>query len=226
MLGCISFRYDGQRTMQLGPHSFRYLVVAAVIATSSICVARMDSLAQFGRLFVQESDKVFWYKAPVALGAEAFDLHPLRQRFYLLATLENASFNRLQVSRVRNSQFVIDASGREWQYFPKVLTFRITATAQGEDLMNLDMDELTESGNMNTFLLGLQFRLKDYRGLHLMILPPSAVKMIGMPADVKSQERVFRVSFDTPDIPVDDRLVLEVLSPGGQLITRFHLELL
>lgn len=212
--------------MQLAPHSFRQLVLAAAITASSVCAAQMDSLAQFGRLFVQDSEKVFWYKAPVALGAEAFDLHPLQQRFYLLATLENPSFNRLQISRVRRSQFVIDADGREWQHFPRVLTFRVTATAEGDGLINLDRDEITEPGDMNSFLLGLQFRLKDYRGLQLTILPPSAIKMIGMPADVKSPERVFRVSFDTPDIPVDDRLVLEVLSPRGQLITRFHLELL
>jgi hypothetical protein len=212
--------------MHLAFRFLQYVIFAAAITPSSLCAAQMSSLAHFGRLFVQDSDRVFWYKSPCPLGAEGFDLHPLQRRFYLLATLENRSFNRLRVSRVRNSQFVIDATGREWKHFPKMLTFRVTATAIGNELTGLDTDEITESGDMNSFLRGLQFRLKDYQGLHLKILPPAAVKMIGMPANVKSPERVFRVSFDTPDIPVEDRLVLEVLSPGGQLITRFHLELL
>jgi hypothetical protein len=34
------------------------------------------------------------------------------------------------------------------------------------------------------------------------------------------------VSFELPDIPVDDRIVLNVLSPNGECLSKFHLQLL
>jgi hypothetical protein len=79
---------------------------------------------------------------------------------------------------------------------------------------------------MNDFLLGLKFKLKVFRGLHMQQLTPSNVKLIGVPAYETYEERVYRVTFDTPDLPVDARLVLEVYDADGTRLTRFHLEML
>ncbi len=219
------FRAKGR--MLQAPHSLRQFVVLAVISVAIGCAAQTNSYLQFGRLVSQDSsDNILWYKTPLPMGTDAFVLQPANRRFYLLACIEDQRFNRLQVSRVRTSPFVIDAAGKVWQDYPDELSFRVTATGMAEILKNLDAYDIQEPGDLNSFLLGLKFRLKVYRDLEMRVLSPSAVKMIGMPGDVPYEERVYRVSFQTSDIPVDDRLVLEVLTPGGQLLSRFHLELL
>ena len=170
-------------------------------------------------------NQVFWMRTPLPLGAEQINLKPSGQHFLLLACIEDRRFNRLEISRVRHSPFVIDSAGDVWTHYPDELTFRVTATALDSGMMQLDSQDVHESGDMNSLLLGLQFRLKSFRGLKVTALEPSLVRLIGVPADVSYQERIYRISFDTGDFPVSNRLVMEVLSPKGQLLTRFHLEL-
>ncbi len=170
-------------------------------------------------------NQVFWMNTPLPLGAQQINLKPSRQHFMLLGCIEDHRFNRLQVSRVRRSPFVIDAAGDVWTHYPDEVTFRVTATAIDSGMVQVDSQNVTETGDLNSFLLGLHFRLKSFRGLQMTELQPSSVRLIGVPADVPYQERVYRVSFDTGEFPVSDRLVMEVLSPKGQLLTRFHLEL-
>jgi hypothetical protein len=121
---------------------------------------------------------------------------------------------------------VIDAAGDIWKSYPNELTFRVTATGLDNAVIGADIDTITEPGDLNSLLLGLRFRLKVFRGLTMHIVQPSSIKLIGMPADVPYDERVYRVSFKTVSLPVDSRLVMEVLTPKGQLLSRFHLELL
>ncbi len=173
-----------------------------------------------------DPNEVYWYKAPLPLGADGFMLRPAGREFYILGCVEDRRFNRLQVSRVRKSQFVIDSSGDVWKDYPSELTFRVTATAMDPGSLKSDVDRIDEPGDLNSFLLRLKFRLKIFKGLEMRIIEPTAIHAIGVPSDVPYEERIYRVSFDTADIPVDARLVMEVLSPGGQLLSRFHLELL
>lgn len=200
----------------------RNVCVAALVAMLLACTC--VALAQ--RVSKADQQNIFWYTAPLPLGADGFQLLPARKTFYLLASVEDSDFDRLQVSRVRESKFVIDAAGDVWKHYPDELTFRVTATALQTDLTGLDMDTLNESVSLEDLLLGLKFRLKAYRGLNVQILTPKSVKLIGVPADVNYDERIYRVKFDTEEMPLDTRLVLEILSPDGQLLSRMHLELL
>jgi len=50
--------------------------------------------------------------------------------------------------------------------------------------------------------------------------------MIGMPADVPSDERVYRINIDTGNLPITDRVVIEIFSPQGELLTHFPFILL
>jgi hypothetical protein len=52
------------------------------------------------------------------------------------------------------------------------------------------------------------------------------VTLIGVPAEIAYDERVFRVSFDVGQIPVSDRVILEVTSPEGEGVTHFAFVLL
>ena len=202
------------------PNAIR-LVCFLMVMTAMVSLLSLS--AQTVKL--PDPDQIFWMKTPVSLGADQFLLNPAGRKFFLLSCLEDRRFNHLQVSRVRNSPFVIDAAGRVWKNYPDEVTFRVTATAIDSGLLNTDSNTIDEAGDLNSFLLGLQFRLKAFRGLEMRMKRPLSVKLIGVPADVSYDERVYRVSFETGDLPVDARLVMEVLSPKGQLLSRFHLEL-
>jgi hypothetical protein len=45
--------------------------------------------------------------------------------------------------------------------------------------------------------------------------------MIGMPADVPYDERVYRININAGNLPITDRMVVEILSPEGKLLTHF-----
>ena len=197
--------------------------IRCLVAILCSVVAWLPSLAQSSHF--DNPDRVFWIKSPMPLGTNRITLRPSGQHFLLLGCLEDHRFDRLQVSRVRKSAFVIDSTGDVWKNYPDDLTFRITATALDSNVIQSDDETINETGDMNSFLLGLHFRLKSFRGLRMKVVQPASVTLIGVPADVPYQERVYRVSFNAGDFPVDDRLVMEVLSPKGQLLTRFHLEL-
>lgn len=49
------------------------------------------------------------------------------------------------------------------------------------------------------------------------------MRVIGVSADVPYDERIYRVSLKLDHIPLKHRIVLE-LSPGGERISKFHLE--
>jgi hypothetical protein len=76
------------------------------------------------------------------------------------------------------------------------------------------------------FLLGLRFRLRAYDGLDHSVILPKSVTMIGMPADVPYDERVYKLEYDVGDRPVTSRFLLEVYSPRGEQIARLTFGLL
>lgn len=129
-----------------------------------------------------------------------------------------------QVSEGLNSR-VIAANGVPMKRFPRHFSFRITASLRktliaGPDKIVATTEEPTQ------FLLKLGFRLKVYNGLEQHQVAPESVKLIGMPAEIAYDERVFRVSFDLENLPVTDRLVLEILSPEDETLTHFSFGLL
>jgi hypothetical protein len=62
--------------------------------------------------------------------------------------------------------------------------------------------------------------------LQMREIQPDSVEMIGVPADIAYDERIYRVRFNVDQLPVTDRCVLEVLLPDGERLTRFHFDLL
>jgi hypothetical protein len=50
--------------------------------------------------------------------------------------------------------------------------------------------------------------------------------MIGVPSDISYDERIYRVTFNLNQMPITDRFVLEVRSPEGNRMAKFHFDLL
>jgi hypothetical protein len=163
-------------------------------------------------------------KPQIPLGIEGFFMRPARRSLYLMGTAISPFFGGWRLVGSGPRRFVVGADGVPVQYFPSRVQFRITAMAVDTPTLLVDRDMLDVSEEPNQFLLNLHFRLKVFRGLEVRNIVPDAVEMIGMPADVRYNERVYRLSYTLPAIPIEDRIVLEVLRPDDTRICKFHLE--
>jgi hypothetical protein len=168
----------------------------------------------------------FSFRAPVPLGVEAFQLRPVGRKCFIMASVVNPALDGVHVVRELHGGSVTGPDGTPMPEYPAVLEFRVTASAMNDDLLGFEYENVEGVQNVNKFLLNLRFHLKIYRGLHMTVLRPVNVKLIGVPADQAFDERVYSLAFNTADIPVDARIVLEVLAPTGERLARFHLELL
>ena|SRR5215471_3070206 len=129
-----------------------------------------------------------------------------------------------QVSRGVDAR-IVNTDGKTLVHFPRHFSFRITVSLR-KTVLAEPVDKVTVSEPLGDYLLKLKFRLKAYHGLETREIPPESIQMIGMPADVPYDERVYRISFNVDKLPVTDRCVLEVLSPTGERLTKFHFDLL
>jgi len=174
----------------------------------------------------QQEDMNHWtVRSPVPLGSAGLELVPSHKTFLLLASAITPSMNGLRVTRVGRGS-VLQPDGTPVRYFPSSMAFRVTATTIQDGLMPSDRDQVHETIAPEEILSKLRFHLKVYRGLKHAIIKPTSVRMVGVPEKEPFPERVYQVSFDTRNTPVEARCVLEVLSPRGELLARFHLELL
>jgi hypothetical protein len=128
------------------------------------------------------------------------------------------------VSEGLNSK-ILAADGQPLKHFPRHFSFRVTASLR-KTLLDGPSDTVMTAEDPQEFLLKLGFKLKVYHGLQTHEVVPQSVKMIGVPADVRSDERIFRVTFDIENLPVSDRVVLLVLSPEDEQLTHFSFGLL
>jgi hypothetical protein len=87
-------------------------------------------------------------------------------------------------------------------------------------------DTVEVSGDPRELLLGLGFRIQVYDGLHSREIAPESVEMIGMPAYVNYDERVYRVTVKAADLPITDRFKIEILSRQGEVLGHFSFVLL
>ena len=161
------------------------------------------------------------------LGYEAVQLLPAKDAVVLFASAQATQWDGWRRVRQTGGKQVLDRDGAPVAVFPRTLDFRVTASARGVRAPLLEsVSPFQSSAPLNDFLLGLHFRLLVHRGLDVTQIAPVTVKGLGVPDDVPYDERIYRVSFELPSIPLSDRLVLEVLAPDGTRVCKFHLEFL
>lgn len=179
--------------------------------------------AAFSRRSSQENQYTFRSITPT--GYEVIALQPSGATVSLLALVDCPEIQGAQQVSQGEHAKIVSAGGATLTRFPRHFSFRVTATLR-KTVVDAPSSSLTTPDDPRQFLLKLGFRLKGYNGLSVQEMAPDSVEMIGVPADVASDERVFRVNFDVGERPVTDRFVLEVFSPQGERMARFHFELL
>jgi hypothetical protein len=168
------------------------------------------------------------YHSVVPLGEEAILLEPGNHALSFLASAESVDFEGWRQVYNTAGATLLDAGGRPVEHYPRFVDFRITVSARRHVLPGLQpllVDCESQIQDLNNYLLQLQFRIKIFHALQVAVVEPTNVKLIGIPGDVPYDERIYRMSFDLGDVPVTNRIVLEVLSPAGDRLTRFHLDM-
>ncbi|HKF21631.1 MAG TPA: hypothetical protein VKE93_08685 [Candidatus Angelobacter sp.] len=165
------------------------------------------------------------FHSTMPAGFAVVQLKPSGAMLSLMGLIECSEIEGLQqVSQGLHAK-VVSARGIPLQQFPRHFSFRVTASLRKMFIDGPDRS-LTVAEDPRDLLLKLGFRLKVYDGLDMHEVTPDSVTMIGVPAEIESDERVFRVSFDVGEVPVTDRMILEVTTPEGEDLTHFPFGLL
>jgi hypothetical protein len=164
-------------------------------------------------------------RAAIPAGYQTVRLQPSGAVLSLLGLLECPEIDGAQqVSHGLDSRIML-ADGAQLRRFPRYFSFRVTASLR-KTIVDPPNSVLNIAQDPAELLLGLKFKLRAYNGLAATEVSPESVSMIGVPADIPYDERVFRISFDVGDRPVTDRFVLEVESSDGEKLGRFAFGLL
>lgn len=207
----------------LAPSRKAPLFVPSVLAACLLIGTPSLYSADNGNL-TYPSDGVIRYQARIPLGWESFKVSSSGICFYLLGTVESPKFEGWRKVTINDRSRLFDASGQPVRTYPEELQFRITASTH-EKMLDNQPFTIASSVPINDYLLHLRFRLKIFHGVESRIMRPASVEPIGMPEDVSYDERIYRVRFHLGHIPIDDRIVLEVFSPTGDRLSKFHVDL-
>lgn len=120
---------------------------------------------------------------------------------------------------------IISADGERMDKFPHHFNFRITASLR-KSIQEAPINVVNAPDDPHDLLLKLRFRVKAYHGLQVRDVVANSVDLIGMPADVPYDERIYRISIAIDDASITDRFVIDVLTPEGELLTHFPFTLL
>jgi hypothetical protein len=80
--------------------------------------------------------------------------------------------------------------------------------------------------NADQLAKNLHFRLRVYNGLDYRVVEPTSAKMIGVPAELPYNQRIYLVEFPLKNVAVEERLMIEALDPNDTRVTRFTVSML
>ena len=173
-----------------------------------------------------ETEPIYSFNGRIPLGIEGFRLRPSGQHFYLMASVESPELEGLY--RVREGDRVRGLFAHDntaVKFYPTRVQFRVTASAREKFVQDYSYNTDTKL-NVDQLMSQLRFRVKVFHELKYRYIKPTVVENVGVPTAVTYDERIYRIGFDLGKIPIEDRLVMEVLSPNGQRLCKFHLDLL
>jgi hypothetical protein len=160
-------------------------------------------------------------RASMPAGYDVVTLQPSKAILSLIGMIECPELEGAQHVADGLHRKLVSAEGETITEFPQRFSFRITASLQ-KIFAERPVSSVDTAGDPQTLLLNLKFRIRAFDGLEVREIVPQSIEMIGMPADVPYDERVYRVNIiNNGSLPITDRLVLEIFSPQGELLTHF-----
>ena len=164
-------------------------------------------------------------RSTMPAGYEVMILKPSKAILSLIGLIECPELEGAQHVSAGLRKKLVSADGGTVKVFPQRYSFRITASLR-KVFLDGPLTSVAVSDDPQELLLNLKFRVRAYSGLQSREIIPQSVEMIGMPADVPYDERIYRINVNTGNAPVTDRLVVEIFSPHGDLLAHFPFTLL
>jgi len=164
-------------------------------------------------------------RSSIPAGYEVIALKPYGVHLILMGLIECPELAGAQHVSAGIRSRVISSSGERMVSFPRHFSFRITASLR-KIVVEPQPSSVRIFDDPEDLLLKLRFRIKGYHGLERRAILPESVHLIGMPAEIPYNERVFRIAVDVGDAPITDRFVIEVLTPEGEVLTHFPFNVL
>ena len=165
------------------------------------------------------------FSAVMLLGSDSILLQPANQKLNMLLSVECPDFDRYVVTGQGRERKVADSDGNSIEYYPRELNFRFTIGSHSAS-DETEPNEFETKIPIDRFQSNLHFRLKVFHGTHVTNYEPSEMKMLGVPADIPYDERIYHFTFKLKNVPVEDRMMLEVLDEEGTRVGKFHLQIL
>jgi hypothetical protein len=156
----------------------------------------------------------------IPAGYDVVALKPSGANLSLVGLIECPELEGAQSVSQGTNKRLVSADGDIIRHFPQRFSFRITASLR-KMLIDRPVESVDVSDEPHELLLNLKFRIRAYNALEAHEIAAESVEMIGMPADVPYDERVYRINVNNVDLPITARLIVEVLTPQGELITHF-----
>ncbi len=153
-------------------------------------------------------------------GYDVVVLKPSKANLSLIGLIECPELEGAQRVADGSHRKLVSADGDSIKEFPQRFSFRITASLR-KVFLDGPAASVDVGDDPQQLLLKLKFRIRAYDGLDVQEIVPQSVEMIGMPADVPYDERVYRINVSVGNLPITDRLVVEIFSPEGELLTHF-----
>ena len=158
-------------------------------------------------------------------GYDILILKPSGVALSLMGLIECPELEGAQHVSAGTNARIISADGQRMNTFPHHFSFRITASLR-KTVTDSPINSINIGDDPHDLLLKLRFRVKAYHGLQVRDVMADSVELIGMPADVPYDERVYRINVEIGDAAIIDRFVIDVLTPNGELLTHFPFTLL
>ena len=153
-------------------------------------------------------------------GYDVVTLKPSGANLSLMGLIECPELEGAQSASEGSHKSLVSAEGDTIKHFPQRFSFRITASLR-KIMLDGPVASVDAGDEPHQLLLNLKFRIRAYDGLESHEIVPESVEMIGMPAEVAYDERVYRINLSNVDLPITARLVIEVRTPQGELLTHF-----
>ena len=159
-------------------------------------------------------------RSNIPVGYDVLVLKPSKATLSLIGLIECPELEGAQHVSEGSHAKLISSDGSTVKEFPQHFSFRITASLK-KVFLDGPVASIELPDDPQQLLLHLKFRVRAYHGLEVREVEPQSIEMIGVPADVPYDERVYRININAENLPITDRLVVEIFSPEGKLITHF-----
>jgi hypothetical protein len=159
-------------------------------------------------------------RSNIPVGYDVMLLKPSKATLSLIGLIECPELEGVQHVLEGSKAKLVSSDGSTVKEFPQRFSFRITASLK-KVFLDGPIASIELPDDPQELLLHLKFRVRAYHGLEVREVTPQSIELIGMPADVPYDERVYRININAGNLQITDRLVVEIFSPEGKLLTHF-----